>query len=178
MNAAELEYMVAYQIGALQAMAAYADLPVTHLKAHGALSNMAAVDESYAMAIGQAIKAVDPRLIYVAHAGSQMQKAAERLGLRLAREGYCDRRYSDDGNLAPRALPGTVLRDPAAATEQALRLVLEKEVVAVSGKVIKVEIDTLCVHGDEPTAIVVAGAVKAGLEGAGIRVATLPELIA
>jgi UPF0271 protein len=178
MNEAELEYMVAYQIGALQGLATYAGLPVTHLKAHGALSNMAALEEGYAMAIGRAIKTVDPRLIYVAHAGSEMQKAAERLGLRLAREGYCDRRYGDDGNLAPRSLPGSVLRDPAPAAEQALRLVLEREVVTISGKVLKVEVDTLCVHGDEPTAIAVAGAVRAGLETAGIRVKTLPEMIA
>ena len=72
--------MTAYQIGALQAMAAYAGLKVTHLKAHGALNNMAAEDEGYAMAIGRAIKAVDKSIIYVALYGSQMQKAAEKLG--------------------------------------------------------------------------------------------------
>ena len=66
MKAQDLEYMVAYQIGALQAMAAYAGLKVTHLKAHGALNNMAAEDEGYAMAIGRAIKAVDRSIIYVA----------------------------------------------------------------------------------------------------------------
>ena len=178
MNASELEYMVAYQIGALQAMATYAGLPVTHLKAHGALSNMAAMDESYAMAIGRAIKAVDARLIYVALAGSQLESAADRLGLRVAREGYCDRRYGDDGNLASRAIPGTVLRDPDAATEQAVRLAMQGEVVTMSGKILKVEADTLCIHGDEPTAVAVGAAVRAGLEQAGLRIATLPEMFA
>ena len=177
MSAAELEYMVAYQIGALQAMATYAGLPVTHLKAHGALANMAATDEGYAMAIGRAIKTVDARLIYVALAGSQMQEAAERLGLTLAREGYCDRLYADDGMLAPRSLPAAVLRDPDAAAAQAVRLAAENEVVTIGGKVLKVEIDTLCVHGDEPDAVAVASAVRTGLEQAGIHIATLPEMI-
>ena len=112
MKPADLEYMTAYQIGALQAMAAYAGLEVTHLKAHGALNNMAAEDEGYAMAIGRAIKVVDPKIIYVALYGSQMQKAAEKLGLPMALEGFPDRRYDDDGNLASRTLPNTVLKDP------------------------------------------------------------------
>jgi UPF0271 protein len=110
MKPRDLEYMVAYQIGALQAMASYAGLEVTHLKPHGALNNMAAENEDYAMAIGRAIKTVDKDIIYVALYGSQMQKAAEKLGLRLAREGFVDRKYDDDGNLASRAIPGTVLR--------------------------------------------------------------------
>src|SRR6267378_936725 len=100
MNPRELEYMIAYQIGALQAMAAYAGLKVTHLKAHGALNNMAAEDEGYAMAIGRAIKTVDRKIIYVALSGSQMETAAKKLELPLALEAFPDRRYDDDGNLA------------------------------------------------------------------------------
>jgi len=178
MDPAELEYMVAYQIGALQALANYGGLRVTHVKAHGALSNMAAQDEAYAAAIGRAIKTVDASLIYVALAGSQMQKAAERLGLKLAREGYCDRRYADDGNLAARSLPGTVLTDVADACEQTMRMVLHGEVVSMSGKTIKVEVDTLCVHGDETTAVAVAAGVKRALEDGGVRIVPLPEMMA
>src|SRR6516164_2687566 len=112
MKPQDLELMVAYQIGALQAMAAYAGLKVTHLKAHGALNNMAAEDAAYAMAIGRAIQAVDRNIIYVALYGTEMQKAAEKLGLPMALEGFPDRRYADDGNLAARAIPGSVLKDP------------------------------------------------------------------
>src|SRR5215510_5969878 len=137
MKPADLEYMTAYQIGALQAMAAYAGLKVTHLKAHGALNNMAAEDESYAMAIGRAIKTDDKDIIYVAPFASEMERAAERLGLPLAREGFADRQYNDDGTLASRAIPGTVLKNPAAAAEQALRLVEAGEIVSRKGKVIK-----------------------------------------
>lgn len=178
MSADELEYMTAYQIGALQAIAHYADLPVTHLKAHGALANMAATDEGYAMALGRAIKVVDPNIIYVALAGSEMEKAGHRLGLQVAREGYADRQYEEDGNLAARSIPGTVYRDPAQALEQALRIIDRGEVIARSGKVIKVEADTICVHGDEPSAVEVAKAIRTGLDKAGVEVVTLPEMLA
>lgn len=175
MKPADLEYMVAYQIGALQGMASYAGLPVTHLKAHGALNNMAAEDEGYAMAIGRAIKTVDRNIIYVALSGSEMEKAARRLELPLACEAFPDRRYDDAGNLASRTIAGTVLKDPKAAAEQALRMA-EGEVISMSGKRVKVKADTLCVHGDEATGVAVARAIRAALEGAGIAVVPLPEM--
>ncbi|MCG8559826.1 MAG: 5-oxoprolinase subunit PxpA [Hyphomicrobiales bacterium] len=176
MSPTDLEYMVAYQIGALQAMACYGGVAVTHLKAHGALNNMAAEQEDYAMAIGRAIKTVDPEIVYVVLPGSQMHKAAERLGLRLAREGFADRAYEADGSLASRSKPNTVLSDPTAALEHTLRMVQEGEIVAIDGQRIKVEIDTLCVHGDEPTGVAVAGVVRKGLEEAGVAVVPLTDM--
>lgn len=176
MRAQDIEYMVAYQIGALQAMACYAGLRVTHLKAHGALANMAAVDAEYAMAIGRAIKTVDSGMIYVALAGSEMERAARKLDLRLAREGFPDRRYADDGNLAPRTIAGAVLKDPAAAGEQARRMVLDGEVASIGGKRIKVAVDTLCIHGDEPGSVTVAQGVHQALVQAGIKIVPLTEL--
>jgi UPF0271 protein len=176
MSASDLEYMTAYQIGALQAIAAYAGLRVTHLKPHGALNNMAAEDEGYAMAMGRAIRTVDKDIIYVALAGTEMEKAGRKLGLRVAREGFPDRRYDDSGNLASRSIPGTVLKDPAAAAEQARRMVEDGEVVALSGKRIKVEVETLCIHGDEKTSAAVGAGIRAGLERAGHKVVPLPEM--
>ena len=164
----DVELMVAYQIGALQALAAYSGIAVTHVKPHGALNNVAAEDADVAMAIGRALKAVDPSLIYVALAGSRMEQAAETLGLTLAREGFADRQYDDAGNLASRLIPGTVITDPAKAREQVLRMVQHGEIVAMSGKVIAARVDTICIHGDEPTAVAVAQAVTRGLAEAGI----------
>ena len=177
MRPGDLEYMVAYQIGALQAMARYAGLAVTHLKAHGALSNMAAVREDYAMAIGRAIKTVDRDLIYVAIYGSEMEKAARKLGLPLAREGFADRAYEDDGSLASRGIAGTVYSDPQKALGQALMMIQNKEIVTRHGTRITCEVETICLHGDEPTAVQVAGAVKNGLEKAGVRLVTLPDML-
>ena len=176
MKPQDLELMVAYQIGALQAVAAYAGLKVTHLKAHGALNNMAAEDAAYAMAIGRAIQAVDRNIIYVALYGTEMQKAAEKLGLPMALEGFPDRRYADDGNLAARAIPGSVLKDPKAAAEQALRMVRDGEIIALNGKRIKVKLHTLCVHGDEATGVAVARAIRQALEAADVSVVPLTDM--
>lgn len=176
MDPQELEYLIAYQIGALQAIAAYAGEKVTHVKPHGALNNMAAVDEEYALAVGRAIKTVDRDLIYVALAGSRMEWAAEKLGLRLAREGFCDRQYDDDGNLTSRKIPGSVIKDPLIATEQVVRMVTEGAIVSRNGKRISRKVDTLCVHGDEPTAIALAAQVRKGLEAAGVEIVPLTQM--
>jgi 5-oxoprolinase (ATP-hydrolysing) subunit A len=171
-----LEYLVAYQIGALQAMAAYAGERVTHVKPHGALNNMAAVNAEYAMAIGRAISTVDRDLIYVALSGSEMETAGRKLGLRVAREGFCDRLYDDDGNLTSRSIPGSVIKDPAAATKRVVDMVRNGEILSRNGKRIARSIDTLCVHGDEPTAIALARAVRTGLETAGVEIVPLTAM--
>ncbi len=176
MAARDLEYMVAYQIGALRGIAAYAGTRVTHVKAHGALSNMAAEDAGLAIAIGRGIKTVDPALIYVAVAGTEMERAAETLGLPLAREGFVDRLYEDDGNLTPRTIEGAVIRDPGVAAERAVRMALDQELVSRHGKKLKRRIDTLCVHGDEPSAVAVAIAARDALVAAGVAVVPLPEM--
>jgi len=176
MDPQELEYLIAYQIGALQAIAAYAGEKVTHVKPHGALNNMAAVDEEYALAVGRAIKTVDRDLIYVALAGSRMEWAAEKVGLRLAREGFCDRQYDDDGNLTSRKIPGSVIKDPLIAIEQVVRMVTEGAIVSRNGKRISRKVDTLCVHGDEPTAIALAAQVRKGLEAAGVEIVPLTQM--
>ncbi|MBV9524157.1 MAG: 5-oxoprolinase subunit PxpA [Alphaproteobacteria bacterium] len=175
-NPRDLEYMIAYQIGALQAMAAYVGEKVTHLKPHGALNNMAAEDIEIALAIGRAMKAVDRSIIYVALAGSQMEAAAVKLGLPLAREGFCDRLYDDDGNLTSRKIAGAVLHDAEEIKNRVVRMVLDEEIVSRHGKRLKRKIDSLCVHGDEPTAVAAARAVRHGLEAAGVRVLPLPEM--
>lgn len=176
MRADDLENMVAYQIGALQAMATCEGTTVTHLKPHGALNNMAAVDEAYAMAIARAIRAVDAGIIYVALAGSEMERAGRELGLKVALEGFCDRQYDDDGNLTSRRIPGSVHRSPEKAVEQVLNMVLHGKIVSRNGREIPCVAHTLCIHGDEPTAVTVAGAVRDALIKAGVELVTLPEV--
>lgn len=176
MNAEELEYTIAYQIGALQALAAYAGMTVTHVKPHGALNNMAAEDREFADAIGRAIKVVDPALIYVALAGSEMQNAGEALGLTTACEGFADRLYEDDGNLTPRRIEGSVIRDPATAKTRVVEMVRDQTIISRSGKRVPRRLDSICIHGDEPTAVAVGQAARAGLEAAGIAVVPLPEM--
>jgi UPF0271 protein len=176
MKPGDLEYMIAYQIGALQAIAAYSDIKVTHVKAHGALSNMASENRDYALAIGRAIRTVDRDMIYVVIPGTELERAGQELGLKVAREGFCDRQYEDDGNLTSRAIPGSVISDPEAATTQVIEMVINRTIVSRHGKRIPCAIDTLCVHGDEPTGVAIASAVRRGLEGAGVKVVPLTEM--
>lgn len=167
---ADLEKQMAYQIGAMQALAVLAGHKVTHVKAHGALGNMSNDDEDVALAIGRAIKGVDASLVYVVMPGLPTERVAERLGLAMAREVFADRTYDDNGNLTSRKKEGAVIHDAALAAERVLRMVEDQEVVTVTGKVLKVAIDTICVHGDNPAAVAMARTVRQRLEAAGIAV--------
>ncbi|MGP9810735.1 LamB/YcsF family protein [Rhodopseudomonas sp. NSM] len=170
-TAAEIENLVAYQIGALQAVASLAGHKVTHVKAHGALSNVACEDDMTARAIAAAIKAVDPKLIFVVLANSKLVDAGEVAGLAMAHEVFADRAYEDDGNLVSRRKPGAVLHDPAVIAERVLRMAQDGAVVSVTGKVIKMRTDTVCIHGDTTGAVEIARGVRTALEDNGITVA-------
>ncbi|MEX2649212.1 MAG: 5-oxoprolinase subunit PxpA [Alphaproteobacteria bacterium] len=176
MSASEVEAMVAYQIGALAGIAAANGAAVTHVKPHGALSNMAAVDDDLATAIARAIRGVDRELVFLAVAGSAMARAGKAAGLRVAEEAFADRTYDDDGNLTSRKRPDALIRDAEVAVAHVLHMVEESALFSVGGKRIPARIDSLCVHGDEPTAVAVARAVRKGLEGAGFAVKPLPEI--
>lgn len=167
----EIENLVAYQIGALQAVASLAGHKVTHVKAHGALSNVACEDDMTARAIAAAIKAVDPNLVFVVLANSKLVDAGEAANLAMAHEVFADRAYEDNGNLVSRKKPGAVLHDPAVIAERVLRMAQDGAVVSVTGKVIKMRTDTVCIHGDTPGAVAIAQGVRGKLEEAGIAVA-------
>jgi UPF0271 protein len=168
---AEIERMIAYQIGAMQAVASLAGHKVTYVKVHGALNNMANEDEDLALAIARAIKGVDASLMNVCMPGLLMEKASHAVGIPVVREIFADRTYEDNGTLTSRKKPGSVLHDADFAAERILRAVQDKAVTTVSGKRIPVEIDTICVHGDEPSAVVMARTVRAKLEANGVTIA-------
>lgn len=177
MNPLDLEYSVTYQIGALQALAASRGARVTHVKPHGALNNMAHDDIDIAMAVGRGIKAADPDLVFVANVGSQMTRAGEQLGLRVANESYVDRRYDDNGKMLSRELENSVIRSPEEASEQVVSILEEGALLSVNGKRIPAEVHTFCIHGDEPTAVPVMKAVRAKLVERGIEVVTIPQML-
>lgn len=167
-SAAEIERLVAYQIGAAQALAAYAGHKITHVKPHGALSNVASEEADVARAIARATKAVDPQLIFLAIAGTELERAGQAEGLAIAREIYADRGYGDDGLLLPRGKPGALLHDPAAIAARVLTMVETGTVISATGKALPVAIDSICVHGDTPDAVAIAAAVRTSLTEAGI----------
>jgi UPF0271 protein len=171
LSAAEIENLVAYQIGALQAIATMAGHKVTHVKAHGALSNVACEDDMTARAIASAIKGVDRSLVFVVLANSKLVTAGDSAGLPMAHEVFADRAYEDDGTLVSRRKPGAVLHDPAGIAERVVRMVQDGAVVSVTGKVIKMRTDTVCIHGDTKGAVEIARGVRQALKQSGIDVA-------
>ena len=172
----ELEANIAYQIGALQAIAALHGAKVTHMKPHGMMANMSAESAEMSEAICRATKAVDRDLIFLAQANTEQGKAARKLGLRVAEEVFADRTYTDAGLLTPRKEANSMIKDPAQAVANVRRMVDEQAIHSTSGKRIPCQVDSICVHGDGPTAVAVSKAVRDGLEAAGIRIVPLPEL--
>lgn len=165
----EIEKMLIYQIGAIQAMARAVGVPVTHFKAHGALANLTAVDAGIADASARAVLATDPNMLFLALPGTEQERAAERAGLRVAREAFADRAYMADGTLAPRSRPGAVLDNADAVAARMVRMVTDSRVETLDGHEISLEFDTICVHGDNPHAVAMARAVRRALTDAGIN---------
>jgi UPF0271 protein len=160
-----------YQIGALTAFTSAKRLQ--HVKPHGALYNMAVPGGALARAIGDAVLECDPSMILVVLAGSKWAEEAEKMGLWVAREAFADRALMADGTLVPRSRPGAVIHDLQQVIERSVRLVTEKTVVAISGEVVHVEADTLCLHGDTPGAVALASALRTALEAAGVVLSPL-----
>lgn len=165
--------MVVYQVGALAAVAATQGTRLHHVKAHGALYNMAAKDAALSQAICRAVRDVDADLVLYGLAGSHLIQAAQDLGLKAASEVFADRSYQDDGSLTPRSQPGAMIEDVDTAVAQVLHMVQERVVRSVNGRDVPVQADTLCIHGDQPSALVFAQTLRDALGQAGIDVRTM-----
>ncbi len=165
----EVYDMVLYQVGAIAAFAKAAGARLHHVKAHGALYNMAATDRSLAMAIVAAVRDFDADLVLYALAGSSMVDAAESVGLAVAGEVFADRAYRSDGTLVPRSQEGALIADEAKAVAQALDMVRDRRVLAIDGTWVAVRADTVCVHGDSPGAVALAVALKRALDAEGLQ---------
>lgn len=169
----DVENTLLAQVGALDAFARAEGVPLRHVKAHGALYNMAARDRRLADAIAAAIKAYDSSLVMFGLPNSPMIDAGVAAGLRVAAEGFADRAYEEDGSLTPRSRPGAVIHDPAIVVERAVRMVRDGVVLTPAGREVPLKVDTLCVHGDTPGAAELVKRIRAALEAAGILVRPL-----
>jgi UPF0271 protein len=166
----EVESLVRYQIGALEAFCRAAGVEMQHVKPHGALYNSAAADPALATAIARGTSRFSRDLLLFGLASSEpMAAAAADAGLRFVPEAFADRRYLPDGSLQPRTEPGSVLTDPAEAATQALAI-NAGTVTAADGTSITLRAETICCHGDTPGAVDIAGAVRRGLEEAGVPI--------
>jgi len=167
----ELAADVLYQLGALDALARSAGTRVRYVKPHGALYNEMAVDEDLAAVVVSAIASFDDSLPLITLPGSAAITAAQRLGLPSFREGFADRAYEPDGQLVSRAKPGAVLDNVQAIAGRAVRMATDRMVVAIDGTPLRLDVDTICIHGDSSTAVASAVAVRDALVDGGVALA-------
>src|SRR5437762_6670791 len=171
----EAEDLVLYQIAAVAGVASAEGVRIQHVKPHGALFNMAVRNAELSAAIARAVAAFDKTLILFGLPGSEILNAGRAGGLRVAAEVFADRAYEPDGSLASRRKPGSVIHDAAAVVARAVRMVTDRNVVAIDGSVVSLEADTICVHGDTLGSDDLAARIRAGLETAGVIVKAIGQ---
>jgi 5-oxoprolinase (ATP-hydrolysing) subunit A len=161
-----------FQIGAMFAFTRAADIPLHHMKPHGALNTaVAESSDEHAEAIVVATRAFDSQLPIIAMANSRLHRACEKLGQPVVAEGFPDRGYAPDGSLARRGTEGAIIHDADTAAQRAVRMAKAGTVVALDGTVIELTPGTLCIHGDNPGSVATARAIRAALEREGIAIA-------
>jgi 5-oxoprolinase (ATP-hydrolysing) subunit A len=173
---AEIENLVAYQVGALAGVAALEGGKLTHVKPHGALNNQACADAGIAAAICRAVRGVDPDLILLAPAASALLAAGRAAGMKVIEEVFADRAYQDDGQLAPRGTPGAMVHGAENCAAHVQAMLAAGALIALSGKRIPTAIGSICVHGDGAEAVAVARHLRRALEAEGWRAVPLPAL--
>jgi len=176
----EIQDYVIYQMGALQAFAQAYGLKLQHVKAHGALYNMAVAIPEMWEAIAEAVARVDKEIILVALASSNREMLMgirKRHGIRFAFEAFPDRAYKSDGSLAPRKEMGAVIHDPEVVAQRALMMALEGKVISTDGTEIELRADTLCVHGDNPAAVQIVKKIRESLKRSGVEVTSLKNFV-
>lgn len=156
----EAYQMVVYQIGALQAFVTAEGGGMHHVKPHGALYNMAAKRSDLAEGIAEAVYKVNPKLLLYGLSGSQLVKAGEKIGLKVAHEVFADRTYQKDGSLTPRSQAHSMIHDREEAINQVLQMVTTGSVKAITGEILPIQADTLCIHGDGSHALSFARAIR------------------
>jgi 5-oxoprolinase (ATP-hydrolysing) subunit A len=174
---AELEAVLAYQIGALQGLAAAEGHHVTHVKVHGALSNMASEDAALAHCVARAVRAVNPSLILLAPALSELVHAGHACGLPVVEEIFADRNYTDQGDLVPRAHPQALVHGAQASVQHVMAILEGGALVSINGKRLPCQAGSICVHGDNAEAVATAAAVRDALQLAGWQLVALPALL-
>ena len=171
----EVRAYILFQVGALSAFCRARGGRLSHVKPHGALYLKAVEDETTARGVARAIMALDPALFFVALAGKKgetMRRMGEELGLKVAYEAFPDRAYTPEGTLAPRSLPGAVISNPEIVAKRALDMA-NGFVIATDGSHIDLDVQTLCVHGDNKAAVDLVRTIRSSLEKNGITVAPM-----
>ena len=176
LSSSEIKKLIVDQYDILQKIASENEENVSHIKPHGALNNMACEDIELATTLAKTIKDINKDLIYLVPTGSKMQQAAKKLGMKFACEIFADRNYEDDGNLVSRKKPHALIIDPEQAKKLVLKMVQTQSLNCHSGKQIPCEIDSVCIHGDNLSALATAKSIKENLIENGLELKTLNNM--
>jgi len=176
LSTSEITKLIIEQINVLSEIADNKKMKVTHVKPHGALNNMACEDYDLAKTISESIIQVNKDLIFLVPTGSQMEKAGGKLGMKIAAEIFADRNYEDDGNLVSRTKKNAMITDPEVAKKHVIKMVENQSLNCYSGKQIACEIDSICVHGDEDSAVNTAKQIKESLVISGVTLKPLDNM--
>ncbi len=169
MSPLELKGDLLYQVGALWALAKANGGTVPYVKLHGAWYNQAMSNTEHATIIVKALKAFQPDMAWLALANSPFMSVCQQEGVPVYSEVFADRAYTDDGGLANRKLPGAVIHDVEKALEHVKRMVFDGKVKTLSGNLIPIAVDSICLHGDNPQALTFAQKLRTTLENSGVR---------
>ena len=176
LSSSEIKKLIIDQYDILQKIASENEENVSHIKPHGALNNMACEDIELATTLAKTIKDINKDLIYLVPTGSKMHQAAKKLGMKFACEIFADRNYEDDGNLVSRKKPHALIIDPEQAKKHVLKMVQTQSLNCHSGKQIPCEIDSVCIHGDNLSALATAKSIKENLIENGLELKTLNNM--
>ena len=173
----ELYDYCVYQIGAVQAFCKSVGVDMQHVKCHGILEMMTTQRPELAEAIAAAIKDIDPNLLYMTIAGTRLYQTCKAAGLRVAGEAYGDRAYNEDGTLVSRKLPNSVLTDSDTVVKRITQFIETGTMPTYEGGAVKIDAQSICMHGDTPGAAELVKALREKLDNQGIAVVPVGELV-
>ena len=176
LSSVEIKKLIIEQINIISDIAKSKEIKVTHIKPHGALNNMACEDYGLASIISETIKKINKDLIFLVPTGSEMEKAGNKIDLKVAAEIFADRNYEDNGNLISRSKKNAMITDPRTAENHVIKMVQNQAINCYSGKQIACDIDSICVHGDGISAVNTAKQIKEGLLKSGVTLLALDRM--
>jgi len=172
MSAADVESLVASQVGALIGIANLNDAHVRYVKAHGALANWAAATPEIAQAVARAVQKSAPHCALLAISGTQLEVAGRQLGLKTYSEVFADRAYQSDGQLVPRSIEGSVIHDAKAASDRLVKFLKSGDMPTLDGSSVQLNADSICIHGDNPAAVAMGKTILQQLKDNGFEIAS------
>ena len=156
----ELKAILKYQIAAIKGMTESLGGQLAYVKPHGALYNTAASSREETTVIIDAIQSIDSQLSLMGLAGSVVEIMAKEQQIPFIAEAFADRKYNADGRLQSRQIEGAVIHDPQQSAAQVLSIIQKQQVVSASGTIVPIIAQSVCIHGDNPAAVVILKAIR------------------